>query len=350
MKSNRGKFYLPRESKRHASSLFDLVDESYQIKGGRCWFVTNDNGKRCREIAINSHVVSKGSALSTLMDKSGKVLELGWEPKNWQHLLLQSSPDNVVHFSNPAHYEPPSKGIDSACTGPLACLTHDQQFKKIDKMNLDCNDAHVIFLILYRVVLYDAALVPRGESLSSSFGRSAASNRSKAVRNTWIPHSRKFENIKNQTRYLANSLGRYWYQRESPNSLTLPVVKATEVFFRSRLRFAASLAYEPGGVVSVIPMEDNLHKVIAVSLSKDSKNFAAAAKQWESNAAISMAEDSHGLEVIEMLASASSGTVAISPDSYQSLSEDDRIKTNSVLMRSLKPWYIEAILASARGY
>ena len=350
MKSNRGNFYLHPESKRHAMSLFGLVDESYQIQGGRCWFVTNDNGKRCREIAINSHVVSKGSALSTLMDKSGKVLELVWEPKNWQHLIMQSNPDNVVHWSNPTHYVPPLKGIDSACTGPLACLTHDQQFRKIDKSNLDCNDSDVIFLMLYRVVLYDAALVPHGESLSRSFGRSAASNRSKAVRNIWIPHSRKFENIRNRSRCLATSLGRYWYQRQSLKSLTLPVVKVSEVFFRSRLRFAASLAYAQGGVVSVIPVEDNLHKAIAVSLCKESNSFAATAKQWESTAAISMAENTHGLEVIEMLKSASSGTAAISPDSYQSLNEDDRIKTNGILMQSLKPWYMETILASARTY
>ena len=208
------------------------------------------------------------------MDKSGKVLELGWEPRNWQHLFLQSDPDNMVHLSSPAHFEPPSKGIESACTGPLACLTHDHQFRKIDKTDLDSDDPDVIFLMLYRVVLYDAALIPRGESLARSWGQSAKAHRSPAVRNAWIPYSREFEKTRRRTRALAAELGKHWYQRQTRESLESPVVKVSEVFFRSRLRFAASLSYKQGGAVSVIPIQDNLHKAIAVVLSEDSNRFA----------------------------------------------------------------------------
>lgn len=344
-KSKRKGYFLPHQLKSTATKLLGQVEKSYQARDRRCWFVVNENGRRCKDIAINSHILSKRAVLDLLKDASGKVLELRWEPKNWKHLFMQSSPDNAVDLSNAGHFEPQLIGIDNACSGPLACLNHDQQFSKIDRPALEFCDPDVVFLTAYRAVLYDASLISHGESLLHFWKQSPSSHRSSAVRNNWITNKRRFENVKSRTGRLATKLGKYWYERRNHNSVKTPVAGVTNMNFRSSLRFSASLTFRDEGVVSVFPSEGHVHKLVSVFWSRDTTQLSDITKQLQDRATITMTEQTNALEFLETLISASSGVAAISPESYQGLDYQEQIKINELLMQSVQPWRLDMILS-----
>ncbi len=345
LKGKRKEYFLPHQLKSTATKLLGQVETSYQVRDRRCWFVANENGRRCKDVAINSHILSKRAVLDLLKDASGKVLELRWEPKNWMHLFMQSSPDNAVDLSNAAHFKPQLIGIDNACSGPLACLHHDQQFSKIDLPALEFCDPDVVFLAAYRAALYDASLISHGESMLRFWKQYPSSHRNSAVRNNWIANKRRFENVKSRTRKLATELGKYWYQRRNHNSVKTPVVGVTNLNFRSSLRFSASLTFKDDGVVSVFPSEGHLHTLVAVFWSRDTTQLSDITKQLQYRATITMTEQTNSLEFLETLISASSGVAAISPESYNALDYQDQIKINELLMQSVQPWRLDTILS-----
>ena len=337
--------YVPKEKKPVAAKRFGQLRSSFQNYRGHCLFVINEDGKLCSEPAVNCHAISKRNVLGLFKDISGKVLEFNWSPQNWTHLFMQSSPEHPIDLSNPSVFEPQPIGIDKACTGTFACNQHDQQFNRIDFQDLDFTDHSVSFLAGYRAVLYDTALIPQGESFLKHWDRMAMRHQNRAARTIWITYKRKFFNTKRNLNELAKRLGISWYKKSSYGDYPLPIADKCVQSFRSTLHFAASLTYKQDVSVTVLPGQDNLHKISVVSWTKGSKHFSDLMEALGYSEMISMPEDASGVCFMERLMRETSGVAAMSPDSLQLLHKEDRLRIDKLLMDSANPWVLKQMFS-----
>ena len=259
--------YVPNKNKAFGENILGMVVKSYKDYRGTCRFVINKNGKLCKSPSDRRHVISNSSVLDRLKDQtSGKVLELWWGPEHWKDFFMRSSPENPLDFSDASAFEPRSVGTGSACTGSFACSEHDQEFIKwIDCVALDISNPMVAFLLGYRAVLYETDLSLRGKHFVRAWDTMAKGHPDRKQRTDWIIARRELEKKSTQVSQLATRIGKFWFSNKHSTVFGPVVASKTVLFFRSRLEFAASKVIGVDGVLIVLPVRDDTHKIIMLS-------------------------------------------------------------------------------------
>ena len=316
---------------------------------GRCLFVTGNDGETCQASVVKGHVITEGTVLEKLKDvPSGKVMELRWGANQWQHLLSSSDEEHPLNFQDPLIYKPPRLGKGDACTGRFSCLEHDQVFGKyIDPENRNLKDPKVLFLIMFRSVLFYRYLTDMADSVIDQFQVGVMRSNDVGLRMTWVTNKQDLTSVTQWIQPLSIEMSKNWYRNEGTQVWPSEAVLTDDLEFRSKLRFAASIIYHTnkGHLISitVLPLEQDRHRMLVVIPPSETVLVQPVLRPLVEMAVDSLREPGIGIQLLHNLMSQGTGIAAADPNSYEELNDSDRRTINgavvpTMLSRKMYDW------------
>ena len=324
-----------RDLRRTANKQLGKIERDVAGYVGRCLFVVDDSGAFCNKpVSNNCHIVSESAVLDKLKDdKSQKVLELNWDVSQWRRLMFSN--DLEQKLQSTATFDPSPKTTHDACVGWFACKpsAHDDEFQPVDVADPDFDDPIVRFLAGYRLVLYlsdQYRLAMKFHELSNQdVMKNAKPRESDSWRGVYEQRgegSRRLEPI-------VKLLGLNWYARNNGGDFDPDLVSAQVLRFRSELRLAGCVFYGKYLAVSVLPAQDDWHKLGILYLTSESKLAREDIRHLEEVARASEESDNYGVVVTNELMTNGWGTLAVSPASYEGLNDQDRYTIQSLIAK-----------------
>ena len=280
----------------------------------------------CREPITNrAHVIPRMAVLDKLKDNNtGKVMELQWGLEEWKKPLFSGAHSFQEIMDNRTNFEPSSKGTHEACTGQFACKPDDEIFARIDVENPDYDDPTVRLLTIYRASLHGADTSRLGVFMMHNQNINVMRNNPPTVRVEWMKTARQAQENCRKAHSTIRKLGEVWRHQHSSGTQDLNLVKARQELFRSKLIFAACVFYGEHLTLIVEPVIGNLHRMTTLHLKE---NLAGVINHIEKLSQLSkqtQGDDSFSTEAITHLMTNGLGTVALSPQSYRELKQEDR--------------------------
>ena len=128
-------------------------------------------------------------------------------------------------------------------------------------------------------------------------------------------------------------MGKNWYTHNNGGDFDPDLVSAQVLRFRSKLRLTGCVFYGKHTAVTVLPVQGDWHKMALLYLTGDSdlvrehhEGLAGVAKATEES-------ENYGVTVTDQLMKNGWGTLAVSPDSYKGLSDEERLTIQNLLAR-----------------
>ncbi len=333
----RGKtsYHIPKELKAETAAGLRPLIRWFDAYKGTCLFVTDQDGGFCGQDASRRHTIPNARVLSRLVDENDEVLELQWGVGNMMHLFLQSNPRRTIDLFDPATFEPIRVGRRVASVGKFACGEHDVMFDDIDYAEPDSEDPNVKFLLTYRVSLYITDLLKQAALLVGNPEPHKRNMRSsETIRIEWLKSRERINVELPRARFRSDRLGKIWFAKENEVNIDPNLVSGQLLYFRSRLKFAASLLYGEDLTITVTPLDNDHHRMAITHLTEVSDSVAADVQQLAESAENSRENSEYGLTAFVGLALRSSGRVAVSPESYRALDHDNKLKVNEIVQLS----------------
>ncbi len=334
MPMRRRRFRVDKNQKNTVAERLQPIKDVVNRKG-HCLFVIDEDGRVCgNPVNNNCHIIPESSVLSELKDRrSGKVFELQWGVNQWEHFFLATSETNPTTL-DPDRFEPRPVGTGDACVRWFACKDHDAEFYPIDVMNLDFSDPVVPFLCFYRSTLYAADLLRMGTSATSDWDRKAMNHPRVEVRVEWRRNRNSMKEVLLKNQHIVTELGKVWYLKKAYRKFALDIVSGQLFTFRSRVRFAACVSYGGDVTVVVFPYEEDLHKMGVLHLAEDVDLVKKNKEQLARAVNASCKNSNYGVDVLKELLTKGSGAAAMSPDSYNGLSTEEKKAIRQLVARS----------------
>ena len=327
-----------------------IQDFGDELKGyvGLCLFVTGSDGKICgRRVRERHHVISRSSVLDELKDKAtGKVMELGWDVREWGRLLLGSDEEHPMDLDDPSTFVPRDLGTHDACARWFACELHDGEFGPIDGAEPDSNDSTVRFLTMYRALLCAADLCRHRQQLHQRWNKQFIRSPNKAQRAHWAFETAEVQWALKMANDSADSLGRIWYAKKDSGHLDPNLIAGQVLYFRSTLRFAACVIYGAGVAATVVPSEKDVHKIVLLYLASEENDVKDDYDHLVQSAKDSLERDDYGVSVVDTLMTRGNGPVAVSPGSYQALPGGDKLVIQQIVANKMGARSIAMALSS----
>ena len=321
-----------------------------ELKGyvGLCLFVTGSDGKICgSRVRERHHVISRSSVLDELKDKAtGKVMELGWEVREWGRLLLSSDEEHPMDLDDPSTFVPRDVGTHDACARWFACELHDGEFGPIDGAEPDFNDSTIRFLIMYRALLCASDLCRHRQLLHKRWNKQFMRSHNRAQRAHWAIETAEVHRALKMANDTADSLGRIWYAKKDSGRLDPNLIAGQVLNFRSTLRFAACVIYGAGVAATVVPSEKDMHKIVLLYLAGEENDVKDDYDHLVQSAKNSLERDDYGVRVVDTLMTRGNGPVAVSPGSYQALPDGDRLVIQQIVANKMRASSIAMALSS----
>ena len=337
MPRNDTHFWVNKTNIARARPQFRRVERAFREFPGRCYFVTDDKGSFCEMSAVSGHVIPKGAVLDSLKDPStGKVMELRWGFKQWEHLVVSSDEEHPIHFLNPLTYTPPLVGIGSAGTGRFSCDQHDKEFSLIDESSPDLDDPRVPFLTLYRNLSYLNYLTQMAQVFVNQNYPRQMQDPEVANRIVWRQATQRLRKAESWIKPLTVEIGVIWHGSRDSQDILAGQVLARDWEFRSAIKFAASLIYDGTDgdslAITVVPLDKDWHKMTAVGLSQHDAKLQRPLTHLAELVEASEAQSQAGFDVLQDLMTSGSGIAVAKPDSYHSLSDAGRAQINNLVI------------------
>ena len=331
MNTRKTNLYVPKERKPEVSESLGGLKRWFDAYKGSCLFVTDENGSICQRPAVKCHAIPEATVLSRLVDeKTGKVLEFQWGVGNIMNLFLSSSPESPVDLYDPVTFEPIGVGTGDASVGKFACGGDDQEFGKIDCAEPNIENPTVSFLLTYRPLLYLADLLNQGSLLVEDQARHRHIMRGtyKKARSDWLMCRERIRSEQPRVRSRVVQFGKIWCEKEESADIDPNLVSGQLLWFRSKLRFAASMFYGDGLAITVTPTENDWHRMAITHLEEDSESVSGDKEAIVQTTGSAQQYDNSGVDVLKRLTAKGTGRIAASLESYRALDYEDRQKIN----------------------
>ena len=325
-------YWVPNKRKPEVGERLEPVKTAVSHKGS-CLFVIDENGHPCGEPVYNNcHVIPQSAVLGQIKDKvSGKVLDLRWGIRRWEHLFVSSSEANPIDLNATDAFDPQPVGTGDACVRWFACKDHDNEFSPIDIEELDLDDPIVRFLCIYRATLYVADIARLGKRLLKDWDKPIMRNGLPQQRSQWVQDRGTLKTGTPSAQYTATRLGKVWYDWKTRGGLDTDFVSGQLLPFRSRLKFAACAPYGQDLYVVVFPVSEDRHKLGILHLAEHSDSVAEETETLTQICRASEGNHDYGVDVLKGIMAKEYGTVAASPDSYRGLSEQERQEIRQIV-------------------
>ena len=305
-----------------------LVPYQQQIErhDNTCLFGIDEHGERCRAPASKGHSIPESSVLKPLRDsKDDKVLEFRWSMGDWRDLWKRSSQEDPVDLVSPEKFMPLRVGTGAASVGHFSCGQHDGDFKPIDIAQHDLPSGRATFLLAYRTLLYSYDLWRkyRAAVLSDPLKLLVRKQGTSKSNVKYLQLRTLAKNLHPRLDFQVSRFGSIWYKKEPLKNANLNFV-ARRFSFRSRLRIAASVMFDTSAFVTVCPIGEDVHTMIVLWLAEDELPVRKAVECLTALADTTRVQDGYGVRIACELLSNWFGSMAASPDSYDSLTDTER--------------------------
>ena len=330
---------VSKKLKQLANKRMLEIEKDIAAYKGRCLFVNDNNGGYCNKpVTNNCHIVSEPAVLDGLKDdKTKKVIELQWGVSKWRELLFGS--DVEQRAQDTTTFDPSERTTGVVCTGRFACKlrAHDDEFQPIDVADPDFDDPEARFLSGYRLALFLADQPRTAKWLHQKWDRvvmrEVKLNRDFRGRDAWREESKKLKREFLRRQSTVKLLGSHWHARKTGGTFDLDVVSAQVLTFRSKLRLAGGVSYGKGTGVTVFPGQGDWHKMGVLYLTSESDLAGQDIECLAGVARASEESDNYGVTMINELMMNGWGTVAVSPESYEALNDQDHFTIQSLVAR-----------------
>ena len=335
----------PKENRQTANKLLRDFEKALGGYKGTCLFVTGESGTYCGQpVTNNCHIVSESAVLHGLRgNKSKKVLELQWGVRQWRELLFRD--DREQRMRDTTTFTPPERATHDACVSWFACQqhAHDNEFQPIDVAELDFEDPAVRFLAGYRMSLYLADQYRQASKLIQQWDRIAMRSSNRHGRTLWVRKKNEVKEERQKAAQIVALLGNNWYARKTGGTIDLAVLSARVLTFRSQLRLAGGVSYGKATAVSVFAIQGDRLEMAVFYLTSESGLAKEDIKRLAKVSRASEQLDDYSVTVIRELMSNGWGSLALSPESYEELSDGERSIIQTLVARhSLDAEFVQA--------
>ncbi len=312
-----------------------------------CLFVIDEEGRRCRAPAIKGHSIPESPVLKPLRDDiDDKVLEFRWGMGAWRNLFMRSNVEDPVDLASSEKFTPLRVGTGDASVGRFTCERHDGHFNCIDVAQHDIPSGETAFLLAYRTLLYSYDLWRKYYAATFSdpirlLVRNQG-NRESKVRYVQLRELGK--RLNPRLDFQVSRFGSFWYSREALKHGNLKLV-ATRLSFRSRLRFAASVMVDARAFATACPGKGDLHTLIVLWLAEDELTVRRDIDRLTSLVDAPHGEGAYGVRIACELLSNWFGSMAASPDTYDGLTDSERLAIQETIRDSNQAQNLAEIFA-----
>ena len=326
---------ISKEGRRTVSEAFRKLTASLTDYKGSCLFVINEHGKYCGQpVSNNCHIVSEPAVLHGLRDpKIKKVLGLQWRVGQWHKLLFGEAPLQLAQ--DPGHFDPSESTTHDACVGWFACkqLAHDDEFLPIDVAQPDFSDPAVRFLCAYRMSMYIADQYRQALELHEEWSQEALRSPNHRSRKRWLAEKGKLRKGHRVAEAAVSSLGKKWYARKDNEKFPVDHSSTMVLPFRSKLKFAGGVAYGNHAAVTVFPGHDHSHNMAVFNLKHELVSEASGFEHLANVARATEVSDNYGVSVTRELMTNGWGSLALSPESYRALNDEEQLNIRRLVFR-----------------
>ena len=332
---------VSKKQRRKANKRMLEIEKDVASYEGCCLFVIDDNGGYCNEpVSNNCHIVSESAVLDGLKDdKTKKVLELEWGVSQWRPLAF--SGDLVRRVQDTTTFDPSERTTGVACTARFACKPphgdHDDEFQPIDVAEPDFDDPVERFLSGYRLVLFLADQCRKAVSLYQKQQQEVMRSPMPGGPALWLGKKKEVKDAFETLEPTVNLLGTHWHARKTGGTFDLDIVSAQVLSFRSKLRLAGGVHYGGAMAVTVFPVQGDWYKMGVLYLTRESDPAKRVIERLAGIAIASEESDDYGVNVINELMMNGWGSVAVSPESYEGLNDQDRFTIQSLVAKHTRP-------------
>ena len=344
MRPLKTRVWVPDRDKGRLKKRIGPTKEEFDDYDPGCLFVVGANGRYCGEPVKNyNHTIPNSAVLSPLSKGSnGKVMEEFWGFGDFVNLFIKGNEENPIDLSDPERFRPKLIGIDAASCGRYACKNsstgdHDGEFGLIDVKNPDITNPRVAFLSQYRPKLHGLYQLKRAALIVDLWDKKIMRQARPTDRSQWLKLKILLGQLLPLIQEQVTSLGKIWYAGGDSVNTSSEVIAGRQIYFRSKLTFAASVFYGTSSVASVFPVEDDLHQMGITNFVEDTEHDAEFTQGLVEIAASSMQCPDYGLTVIKFLENLSSGIIDMAPVSYEKLSSVERLEINRMVEKFAQP-------------
>ena len=328
--------YIPNRKKEAAKKRLEPAAQAFDDFDPGCLFVIDANGTRCGKPVFpnKNHTIAESKVLAP-MSHRGKVLEAMWGIRRMADFFLRGDEANTLNFYDPSRFRPPEVGTGDASTGYYACKgqheNHDSEFNPIDCANLDFSVSAVSTLAHYRAYLWAEYQLRRVKYVLERECPKIMRGGSKVHRSNYFLQRDNLGKTLPEVQEITQLLGTAWHTQGQANSLSPNLVGSREIHFCSNLKFAACIFLGLKAVATVLPVEDDLHKVGITYLARDEQYVVDCINSLEETAATSLGGPNFEARMLQTLFGYGAGIVEISPVSYQTMDDGERLKVNEMV-------------------
>ena len=331
MRKDYGRRYIPRGNKASADKRKKAMNERFKKHKPECLFVVDAEGQFCRKKAVGSHTIPKANVLEPLKGPDNKALVTSWGVGAYSHLFMSSSEESPIDLS-PGTFKPRPQGITTASTGQFACPVHETKtFDSIDVAEPDFTDPEVLFLSEYRTYLYAHSLLLRGKWMYDDWNLDIMRNGNTGQRVGWIKKRDQIKELLPHIETVVSRLGKLWYEQKRSANVSPQIVSGDLFYFRSSLKFAACMFYGRSSAITVFPTEGDWHGMGITHLIEDEYHDNELILRFVEIAEASRNEEGYSISVLTALHDVAAGVVAMSPDSYDLLSEEEQFGIGEIV-------------------
>lgn len=324
-----------RARRMEANSRLSELEGDLRGYTGRCLFVIDDTEQLCDKPVSNlSHLVPEEAVLKPLRGSTNKVLQLDWGVTQWRELFFRVEQGGLSR--DDAMFDPSERTTRVACTGRFACkaLYHDDEYNLIDGARPDFDTPEVPFLTALRLEQFGTDQIRQALQLHQKWTPIFRSSpRSRQQNSAWNLERMKLKAVEQQMEKTVKLLGRHWHAYKTGGDFDFNIVSVRILTFKSKLRLAGGVFYGGGTSVYALPVQEDLHRMVIHFLASRSAQTKKHVDCLEELTRASEQEDDYGVTVIKELMTRGWGSLAVAPQSYEELDEQDRATVRGLVER-----------------
>ena len=186
---------------------------------------------------------------------------------------------------------------------------------------------------MYRAALYTADLSRLGRRLLK-YDKRFLTDQNMTIRIEWRKLREALKNGIPNAESTATRLGLVQHGWKTRGEFDSDLVVGKSLTFRSRLTFAACTSYGNGLDIIVLPVEEDWHRIGILHSSENAVSVHKDKEKLDLLSAATQNSSSYGTAVIEELMTNGWGIVAVSPNSFDSLSIGEKNSLQCLVARN----------------
>ena len=150
-------------------------------------------------------------------------------------------------------------------------------------------------------------------------------------RTGWIKKRDQIKELLPHIETMVLQLGKLRFEKRRNANIEPHVVSGQVSYFRSKLKFAACLFYGKSSAITVFPTTGDLHRMGITHLKEDKASDDAPTVRLVEAAEASRNKEGYSINVLTELLDVAAGVLAMSPNSYCLLSEEEQLRIGEIV-------------------